>query len=444
MNILNLLIKEKRVAGIEISDRIIRVAFFRRRATIDLHEAAGVGRLPKQELILIEEALNDGLVRGGAVIDKELLGKTIGDIWVKEKIEATYAIVSIPENNIYSHLFSFPKTLNETALADAVALTINFQLPVKKEDSYVGWERTQDPHAINEVLISAVPRTIANDYVEALRMGGIKILALEPHLASIARAIELEPGVATLLHKINDDGSATIFVLRDGSLHFTRTIPASFVKNENFLASEIERIKISFESDKKISIVVKPLAEAGLAAELLKYPELQALTREQHVKWLISLGAAVRGEMPEGQDTHISLLSVGTAEAYAFQKATTFITLMRNMIIGVSIFFVLAFVATYFFVFYLSHTATRTDSGILARPFSPDMLKNEALVKNVNSLTAASQVILSTTPSWNVLLEEINTRVIPGVLISNFTVTSVSDPILMVGTAKDRNTINLF
>jgi Tfp pilus assembly protein PilN len=45
---------------------------------------------------------------------------------------------------------------------------------------------------------------------------------------------------------------------------------------------------------------------------------------------------------------------------------------------------------------------------------------------------------------WEVLLDDINSRVVDGTLISNFSVSSINEPISITGTARDRNTLNQF
>lgn len=444
MNILNLLIRKKSVAGIEISDQVIRIAYFRPRVQHDEKVHKNGISLPGRELVLVEESIPANLLDNGIVTDQALLGKVLKDIWTRSKIDANYAIVGLPEEKIYSHVFPFPKTISESGLENAVNLAIDFQLPIKRADAYTGWEKSLEPHTANEVLISAIPKTIADGYINALNYAGIKILALESQLACIARAINTKPGVATLLTKANLDGGATIFVLRDGALRFSRTLPVLLAKGPDTLASEANRIKVSLESEKKQAIEVHSLGDATFTANYLNYPELKDLPPATQSKWLIAVGAAFRGEIPEGQDSHISLLPVGTAEAYAFQKATIFIALVRNMIIGVSVFFLATFLATYFFIFYLSQAANSSNTSILTPAVSPDTLQKEARIKKVNSIIATSETILSTTPMWGILLDDINAHILNGVYISNFSASSVNDPITITGMAKDRNTLNQF
>lgn len=440
MNILNLLIKEERFVGVEISNKFIRIAYFRPKEKSKEKMQSGGKEFLGRELVLIEEPISKKVISEGIVIDKESLGKILKDIWVRAKLNTHYAIIAIPPDKIYSRTFLFPKAINQSRLEEAVNLAIDFQLPMKKIDAYIGWENVGDFHVSNEVLISAIPKTIVDGYSAAVHYAGIKVLALESHLASIGRAIKLEKGLVALITKSDSDEN-TMFILKDGIMSFSRTIPVIFMK-EASLAKEIEHIKIAFESDKKIAVTELPFTKTVIRDEYLKYPELQKLAPEIQSKWSIALGAAIRGEIPKGTDNHISLLPVGTAEAYAYQKTTTFVTLIRNLTIGVSIFFLTAFVSAYLFVFYLSQTTSSTNLNISISQTSKDALAKENQIKKINGMTSASKEILSITPNWSILLDDINSRTVGGITISNFSATSIADSMSIVGIAKDRNRLN--
>jgi hypothetical protein len=442
MNILNLLIKEKRVAGVEISDRVIRIAYFspQKRFRNKIHSEKT--KLPENELILIEEPIAANVILEGVVIDKEFLGKILKDIWSRAKLNSNYAIVSIPEDKVYSRIFPFPKTVNEEQLKDAVNIAIDFQLPTKKNDVYTGWENAGDSHINNEILISTIPKNIANGYIEALDYAGIKMLALESHIASIARSIKLKLGQATLFTKRSLDG-ATIFILKDGIIRFSRSLPATFIKEDSFLINEANHIKTSFESEKNMSVVELPLTKAVIRTDYQKYLNLNETNPDLQSKWLICMGAVIRGEIPKGKDNRISLLPVGTAEAYKYQKATTFIFLVRNLIAGIGIFFLITFLMVFLFIFSLS----KDNKSIInpsTSPISEEVLQKENWIKKVNTLTEASQSILSTTINWSTLLDEIQSRAIEGITISNFTVKSTDKKGTIIGIARDRDTLNQF
>jgi Tfp pilus assembly PilM family ATPase len=438
MNIFNLLSKKKLIIGVEISDNAIRIAYFRNKKGLNKKTPS-----IKRELVLIEETLKDNIVSGGVVIDKESLGKIFKNIWEKSKIKSNYAIVSIAEDKIYSHIHPFPKTESEKQLKEAIDLAIEFELPVKKNDIYVSSENAGDSNVINEILISAIPKNIADEYIYALNSANIKMLALESHLSSISRSALLKFGQNILFTKRNPK-SSTIFIIKDRSVRFSRTISANFIKEDNFLTNEVSRIKTWFESEKKSSVTELPLNENPIVVEYQKYLDPNTLAPEMQSKWLIALGAVMRGEIKEGQDNQISLLPIGTAEAYAYQKMTIFITIMRNITIGISIFFLVVFLLTYFFILSLSKTSNKTNTAVSISTIYPDIDEKENFIQNLNSITSASKEIISATINWSILLDEINLRTINGITISNFSVISINEKISMVGIAKDRETLNQF
>lgn len=441
MNILNLLTQEKRVAGIEISDSVIRIAFFRPRKKARVHPPQD---LPEHELILIEEPIGANIIDHGVVVDRVLLSKTLKAIWTKAKLDTQYAIVAIPDDTVYSRIFSFPKSVDGPRLTDAMRLAMNFQLPIKPEESYLDWERIQTAtQGLNEILLATIPRTIATGYVEALDKAGIKTLALESHAASIARSIKLEPGVTTLVTEKTPDGT-NVLVFRDSVLRFVRNLPIQFTPDAQ-VATEVQKIKTALESELKegaTRVQTTDLVSSRLQDTYAAYPEFKETDHAS--KWLVALGAAIRGQIPEGQDALISLLPVGTEEAYSYQKATTFVALIRNMTIGVSLFFIVAFLGAYLFMLSLAQSAERTLSTLSITPVSPELLQKEAWVNHINTLTETGSVILSETPVWSKLVDEVSTRIIPGIIISNFNAPAIEERMTLTGIARDRATLNQF
>ncbi|MEI7765738.1 MAG: pilus assembly protein PilM, partial [bacterium] len=434
MNIFNLLTKKKRIVGVEISDNAIRVSYFRPKKGLQRANT-------KNELILAESNLEINIVSGGVVLNKELLAKTLKDIWNKEKLNSCYAIIAIPEDKVYSRIFPFPKTANGSQLVEAINLAIDFELPVKREEVYVGWENAGDSNVINEILISSIPKIVANGYIDALNIAGIKVLALETHLFSIARSAKFTFGQTVLFKKVNPKGF-TVFILKDRSLRFSRTIPTTS-QNEEFYTSEANRIKTWFEYEKNAQVFALPLSEATIRDEYLKYIDGNKITIDQQSKWLISLGAAIRGEIKEGEDNQISLLPIGTAEAYAYQKITIFIDIMRNITIGISLFFLVAFLAVYLLVLSLSQN-NKINTNISVSTSYPDTTQKEEWIKNINDITSTSKDILSSMVNWSVLLDDIKSRTINGITISSFSAKSISEKINIIGIAKDRDTLNQF
>lgn len=429
MNIFNLLSQEKKVAGIEISDSVVRIAFLQKK------DKASTSH--DHELVLVEEAIAPNIIENGIVTDPELLSKTLREIWGRARLDTNYAIVAIPDDAIYSRTFSFPRSIDGARLTEAMRLAIAFQLPMKVEEAYLDWERTLGTRASHEILLSAIPRTVAQGYMYALEQAGIKTLALESHLASIARALKTEIDKPILVTEKSPDG-ITVFILKNGILRFSRTLPTRFVA-EDKRDEEIRRIKTAYEAEHNETVIVRERGDLEVNDAYASYP-----LPDPRPKWIIAIGAVMRAQIPEGEDNLISLLPVGTEEAYAYQKATTFVVFMRNLIVGVSVFFVIAFLSVYLFIYSLSQNATRAITTLSSSVATGNTSSKEAWAGSVNTLIDTTRSILGQTPLWSVVLGQVNAVLIPGISITNWNAPSLSGSMTLTGAAKNRATLNQF
>lgn len=441
MNVLSLLEKEKHVAGIEIDESIIRVLLFRNKKPdgfLSFHESSSP--LSSYELVTFEETIPEGLIVEGRVIDPQNLGRVLQAIFSKNKISTRYAILAIPDDKIYSRIFTFPKALDKERINEAMGLATTFQLPFDQDTIYSDWEIIGTTDQTTEVLFSAISKEVTEGFVTAFTIAGIKPLALESHFDSIARAIATTPGTPTLYTKQSESG-ASIFITQDGYTRFSRTLPSRHI-SKNKLKEEAEKVKTAFEASYEGAqqLPIKSLDTVTIKDEYLSFKKLS----EDQVRFIVPLGAAIRGLLPDGMDNLISLLPIKTEQAYLYQKAVTFIVLLRNVTIGISIFFALSFVAMYFTMLSLSQTANRSIASLSATPISPEMLANEATVKRVNELTTTAKMILSETPLWSLLLEELSLRTIAGITVTSFSASSLTGEMSIAGSAADRATLNQF
>ena len=439
MKILNLLIEDKKVAGVEISDSSVCVSYFSPRRKI-----LGADKtLPKNELIFIEEELPVGVIIDGVIIDKIILGNILKKLWIKEGLSKMFAVVSIQEDKIYSHIFPIPKdSSNGSNLKQAISMAIEFELPFKRSDMNISWENASKTLDTKEILISSIPKKIIDDYTSVLDGAGVSVYAIESHIASLLRSINIKDNENILLVK-NNQNSTTVFSIKNNILRFSRTMPSLFIKDEKNILDEISKIKNFLEFENGVNITELRLSNATIKEDYLIYPEISSNTTKQS-KYLISMGALIRGEIPKGQDSDISLLDISTDEAYKYQKIKIFIYLIRNITIGISIFFIFAFIMSYFFIFSLSQNINSTSSNITILPASSNLMEKQQLIQNVNSLTLVSHDFLVMTPNWSIIVDEIYNKTIDGVTISSLNAPSPSENITLVGVARNRDVLNQF
>jgi len=136
-------------------------------------------------------------------------------------------------------------------------------------------------------------------------------------------------------------------------------------------------------------------------------------------------------------------MQLGTEEAYEYHKAIVFSSLLGDMAIGLSVFFSAAFIGAWFLILILQQNLivpSSKSSGTLALPADTVSIENRAA--NFNSLIAATGQIVANSTRWSVVLEEIHTKLVPGIAINT---ASLDLPALSIsGVAKNRNQLNLF
>lgn len=427
--------REELVAGLEISSDCLRLTLLSQNKDKKPFVAAAV-----------EEPLKDGVVIEGAIKNREEFVKAVKKLVSQSKTRIRYVIVSIPENRVFSKIFAFPKSIKGEKLKETMELSIGFQLPIKLDDAYLDWEKIECENK-NEVLLGAVPKSVINEYVAALGPTGLKIVAVEFHLLSIARALpKNEKPVMILLDKPE---RMTVGVIKSNVLRFIHTISYETVAKEK-LNAELKRIINFYEGEyeqlsKIVALKKETVKTIGKINDLhVETPfALQNENKSDAGKWLVSAGAAVRGALPRKEDTLISLMPVGTEEAYEYQKATTFSNLIADIVTAASVIFLAVFMGGWFLMLSIQQSLINQYSLFSSLPVPQETVELETRARHLNFLLLQINELVKTTPMWSSAITEIRARTVPGIVLSNLIVNLPDMPITMQGTAKDRETINL-
>ncbi|MBI4692385.1 MAG: pilus assembly protein PilM [Candidatus Terrybacteria bacterium] len=225
MDLLKLFTREEAIAGMEISDSYIRIALLglkkEKQAKKEIIEIKALKKAP----------LKAGIIVNGVIENKAVFVKTLKEILKEIKPKIRYAVVSILPNNIYSHLYSFPKTVSGEKLEETMKLTIGFQLPMKTEEVYLDWEKVSLIKE-NEIFLASVPRPIIDVYTETLTAGGIMPVAVEFHPMSAVRLIDFPSDKTARLLLIADRQNINVSVIENRTIKFNRLVPADFLNDD--------------------------------------------------------------------------------------------------------------------------------------------------------------------------------------------------------------------
>lgn len=442
MNFLSLFTREEQIAGLEINETFLRLALLKiadekkeKKPTNNKNEE--VKKSPVVQIqFLIEEKLDPGTISNGIVQNKKSLVKSLQNIIKKSPVKIRYVIASIPADNVYSKIFSFPKTIGEERLEETMKLTVGFQLPVKPEEIYIDWEKTGENEA-NEVCLAAISKTTANPFIEALNEAKINPVAVEQHPLSIVRAADLEAGSSTLI-KIAGEKTLGIFLSKNKTLRFSRILPEKLL-NKKIIDEEIKKISDFYESENgaiKKSATIEELNPAEKLNNQIK--------DENKSKWLISIGAGLRGLIPRSQDTLISLMPIGTEDAYEYQKAVVFSEFISTAVIGLSIFFSAAFIGVLILMSTIQQKTLRQMENLSSLPIPAEAAELEEKARQLNITIDAASKILKTTPRWSKAVEQLKNSAVQGITVSNFQMGSPSAVFNIAGTAQTRDQLNRF
>lgn len=428
MNLLRIITREELIAGLEINGSCLRLC---------LLKLAGKDKIKLETKVLVEEPLNDGVISDGRVKNQDGLVKSLKELLKKAKTKIRYVIVSVPVQAVYSRVFTFPKTVQGIKLDEAMNLTVNFQLPVKPNEVYLDWEKVAS-NEFNEVFFAAAPRVIIDQYLKALELSGLKPVAIEFHPMSFSRILDLAENEAAII-TASDKTKAEISVVKNKIVYFSRAVLFSRIPKKTF-KDEIRKITDFYESEKGKIAQTVDISESK-AIEMFR---VGALAKKDGWKWFISAGAAWRGLLARGDDTIVSLMPIGTEDAYEYQKATTFAGFLSGAAITLAVFFIIAFIAAWMLMVAIQRDTLNRIDSLTAVPAQGELMAMEDKVKQFNGLVGATSSLLKVIPNWSILLEELKSRVTDGIVITELSLPSTEGILIVKGSAGTRQQLNSF
>lgn len=425
MDIVSFLTKKEAIAGLDISDSHIRLCFFAQ------HKKETAPQLSIQK----ELVLPAGAIKNGIIQDKEAVTKTLLSLFSSLPETIRYVIVTIPAQCTYVKLFKFPKAIQGKKLEDSMSLTIGFQLPIKMEDIYLDWEQTEW-HETNEVVLAAAKKTVIDAYIAVLTAAKLKTVAIEPNVFAILRTIDIPEQLPTLIVDETSADDTLFWIAHEKTVRFIRSTPKQPPTQQQ---EEIRKLTAFYEVEYKAAPVILRLNEATMRADAIPGQKKQLDST-----WLACIGAAKRGVIPRAQDSLISLMPMGTAEAYQRQRTISFVEFLANATIGISLFFSVAFIGTWAALSSLQQQMLSRIENLSTIPIAPDTAELEARAQTLNELTGAASQTLQNIPHWSTIIREIRKRSANGIVVTNAIFPSPEETLTITGTATDRGNLIAF
>lgn len=454
MDFLNLLIPKEKIIGLEIGTQKMRMLYLKR-------DSFGNVRIQGKA----EVNLDDDVIIFGVIKNKKKLSSALMKLKenFKPKSEfSPFAIVTIPQNSVYSDVLSFPKYLKNDQLIEAISFNAATSLPLPLAECYMDWQVIESGETKNKVLISTIPKKIADDYIDVLKGNGFKLIALEPAALSISRAADTSYSTALFLY-LTEEG-ATSMIYSNKNCYFSQFESwqelsggkgiSNLADLNKSLQSKIKNLARYFEKHYDPIKIKKVLlmSEGFNADEIIRNIDSADLPIEKaksnifeinNYDWIPAAGAAARGFIPRSDDTIISLLPVGTESLYDNQKALSFSKSIFAVIFSLGCFYIAAFISYFSFISYLGSSIDKQMASRNNITFPAEDLKIEQETKEFNAYVGDLALVYPKVKAdYGASLDKITGSNSFGVSMNNINMTDLAGPITISGVAVSRESLN--
>ncbi|MFA4830858.1 MAG: pilus assembly protein PilM [Patescibacteria group bacterium] len=233
--------------GLDISDLSVK--------TVWLRNISHRRKSPSYELAVCRSAkLPHGLIVNGEIQEPELVRKYIKHLLAGKKgeqkaISGSWVVASLPETQSFIKKLTIQKQQDEI-IEDEILSAAKKHIPFDEDSYYTDWQIVPNETVkqnFTNILVGAVPKTIANSYTYLLESMGMGVISLEIEALSIARAMITAPknysGEARALLDLGATRSSFIIYDHD-SVQFSISIPFS---GEMITTALSQKLGISYD-----------------------------------------------------------------------------------------------------------------------------------------------------------------------------------------------------
>jgi type IV pilus assembly protein PilM len=253
----------KHALGIDISD-----------SSIEMLELKEKGK-SLQVVAYRRLELPDGIVKNGRIIDQNILVGKLKETASAPgygRFTAKSAVVSLPESQVYIHLFRLPAVISARQLGEAIQYEAEETLPLFWDQTVHDYQIVSQDKDNQDVLYVACPKDIVHSYQQAIGDAGYELQVLEAESASLARAlVSVQASDPTLM--IDCGARTTILTIYDQqTIHFSENIPIAGRQITDAVMGKLSVPMAEAESMKKktglLSLPTAQAIEPALAAIL--------------------------------------------------------------------------------------------------------------------------------------------------------------------------------
>jgi Tfp pilus assembly PilM family ATPase len=428
------------VSGLEITDSKV--------ALLSLKKAGNSLKISG----FIEKILPPGTIKDGVLEDKKgfvtILQSLKRDARPKA-VGSPYVVVSLPENLVYLTRRILPK-VPEERIREAIEINLREFLPGKSENIYWGFQELGEESRGKEIQIASARKELVESYLGSFSESGFSPVALEPSSLSVARAFSNE--ISDTLVLTLDGSYTSAVILEKGVVSFATSFAAE--KPEDF-SSQIRRIINYYRAEKKNATLKIFLASKNITDELLRqYREStnmevvkaadKMVLPEKNYKSPIVFGAALRGLIDQRDDRGLSLLPLGSHEAYEEKRALHFLGGIVNLVGVTSLLFLIIFFGFWGMLIYLNRSVDQQMASLATTKVDPEVTQIEKNLQTISPKLSYMKGLLGAEDPTPSILAAIQSSAGTDVILTNITQTKESKTTSITGSASSRDALSKF
>lgn len=165
-------------------------------------------------------------------------------------MNSEHAVLSIPSAKTYTRTFTIP-VKSEANIKEAISLEAEQYIPVPLSQLYIDHQVIDRSEEMISIQICAVPKTVVDSCVTAVRGAGLSVVMVEPGVNAIARLLTFTED-ATLPTVIVDVGPATTDIaILDGTVRVSGNVA---VGGNTFTLEIARQLKVPLENAHQMKV----------------------------------------------------------------------------------------------------------------------------------------------------------------------------------------------
>lgn len=240
MNSGGLFYRQKPLFGLDIGQSSIKV--------VQIDTAGKNAQLQAYGTVFFDQKA----VRDGVIVDFNIVGNAMHNLLDEHlagALSADRVAASLPVLHSFSRIINLPP-LEGKDVFEAVRTEAEQYIPIPLNDLYLDYRMVEKTPESQDYLVAAVPKKVADSYLELCNKLKLQLVCLEPSILSVSRIVQ-HAEKSDLPTLVIDCGSNTtdLIIFNESSVRVTGTIKFG---GETLTQNIIDKFKVSYEEAAKM------------------------------------------------------------------------------------------------------------------------------------------------------------------------------------------------